>query len=420
MHEIILFKTGVTVNDTYIPVKVVQNGVEVLFVEYKAIAKAVNMPVEKLRNFYNHCKKEGVKTFLNASNVRFYELDGIINTTLTKPKFFVKYELNTAIFTQVKTEIQGKKSDWKSDVLLPQITQALQPPTPKTESATVPVTKVTGVNLQEHHQVKDTLHQLQEKYVQLELAKADVKKENNQLIDKIETLNEIIDNLQQTAEQESLANKRVVQVVEKQLKAAHQKVKELQATNLSLQEENIDLQLGMKQGASPIEKMVTSRAFEMAFIWSLIGATFLGAFTKFLGNLIGEAYYITDVMAGLTYAIISLALAFGVVWFSFNKSDKDWVNVLVLGVLFLCEWVSFSKFTGMDTGFTMIDTGRDWIFSIFLPTMTLLLAKLQSQKALRVELSDMVQLTKTVLMANHIQNTHQIIVDIKDKVLHTK
>lgn len=434
--------------------KIIRNGVDAVYVEYKAAGVAAGIPESKLRNFYNHCKS-CCNTFVTPSKSRYYSVDDIVNSAVSKPAFFERNGMDAGYFSTLKKRAMAAESEWEADVELAGVSIENAD---ESDQLTPTYSSNTGVNLSEVKELREDLHAMEVRVSQVTRERDEVKNKlhaitalNDELSMKLKAATErlrktgqqlesrgsAVSSLQGrldaaiksdaeaqnaisklSAEIKALQAKSSVEIqkADAQIEALQAKLADLTADKLQIEEENLDLQLGTKTGANPIETLVTSRRFNMTFIGFVMGATFLAAFTKFMASLTANAALL-DTMSGITFFIISLALAFGVVWFSYNKSEKAWINATVLVVLFLCEWVSFSKFTGLETGWDALDNGRDWIFSIFLPVLTLLLAKMQSNKAMRIDITDAIHLMRSAMRKNGVANISQIVIDLKKEML---
>lgn len=187
----------------------------------------------------------------------------------------------------------------------------------------------------------------------------------------------------------------------------------------TIEDELMEYKLGQAQGVNPIEQIVTSRKFNVAFVVLVMLATFFVSLTKLMSTLWTPA--LLHFTSGIAYFIISSALAFAVIWYSYNKSSSTVVNALVLAILFLCEWVSFSQFTGMTTGIHLIDNVlRSTVFSFFLPSLTLLLAHIQGKNAQSLTIPHATAALQRVLRLHSIHQVARITVDYKKEILNQR
>lgn len=161
--------------------------------------------------------------------------------------------------------------------------------------------------------------------------------------------------------------------------------------NAMLESEITDLKLAEKEQGNFVQKIAKSKKFNSWFIAVFVVATGMFALTKLMSFLYPTDSPLIIVLTHIAFVIMAASIAISAVWFSYNQTDRKWVNYLVLAMFFLCEWVGASELFGFKTGVSFIDTALKYaVYSLYPPTMTLLLAHSSTTGGLQVAFSDAV------------------------------
>lgn len=161
--------------------------------------------------------------------------------------------------------------------------------------------------------------------------------------------------------------------------------------NAALESEITDLKLAEKEQGNFVQKIAKSKKFNSWFIAVFVVATGMFALTKLMSFLYPANSPLIIILTHIAFVIMAASIAISAVWFSYNQTDRNWVNYLVLTMFFLCEWVGASELFGFETGVEFIDTALKYaVYSLYPPTMTLLLAHSSTTGGLQVAFSDAV------------------------------